>query len=171
MKPSITLWYDRLSGTDDDDLTGSDYGTFDTLSDTGHKFYGFMDFFLHAANNGTQGLGLQDIAIKTKLSPAPGWTLKVHHHWFSTSVDGEGGDADTFIANHGNLDGTMDQELGTELDVILVHKYDSNTKIVAGYSHYWTTGTFCQVQTNVLATKDDANDGADWMFVMLDTKF
>jgi len=171
MKPSITLWYDRLSGSDDDDITGNDYGTFDTLSDTGHKFYGFMDFFLHSQNGGTRGLGLQDAAIKTKLSPAAGWTLKTDFHWFSTAVDGSGGDADTFIANDTVLGGSMKSELGTELDVTLVHKYDSNTKVVAGYSHFWTTGTFSKVQATTAAAKDDANDGADWMYVMIDTKF
>jgi hypothetical protein len=41
--PTITLWYDRLTGNDDDNITNAEYGGFDTLFDTGHKFYGFMD--------------------------------------------------------------------------------------------------------------------------------
>jgi len=36
--PTITLWYDSLSGSDDGDASGNDYGGFDTLYDTGHKF-------------------------------------------------------------------------------------------------------------------------------------
>ena len=31
---------------------------------------------------GTQGLGLQDFAVKLKLNPIAGWTLKVDHHHF-----------------------------------------------------------------------------------------
>jgi len=51
--PTITLWFDSLSGTDDDDAAGGDWGTFDVMYDTGHKFYGFMDFFLNRAGSTT----------------------------------------------------------------------------------------------------------------------
>jgi len=132
-KPTVTLWYDRLSGTDDEDVTASDYGTFDTLSDTGHKFYGFQDFFISAANQGTRGLGLQDIAIKTKMSPAQGWTLKADMHWFHTAVDASGGDADAFVTSDDVLTGTIDSDLGSELDLTVAHKYDANTNITFGY--------------------------------------
>jgi len=68
------------------------------------------------------------------------------------------------------LDGPRDSSLGTELDLILVHKYDANTKVVMGYSHYWTTATFGIL--NGAGTPSAANDDdSDWMFVMLDTKF
>jgi hypothetical protein len=29
--PTITLWYDRLTGNDDDNITNAEYGGFDTL--------------------------------------------------------------------------------------------------------------------------------------------
>ena len=170
MKPTITLWYDRLSGTDDDDIADADHGTFDTLSDTGHKFYGFMDFYLNSQHQGTQGLGLQDIAIKTKMSPAAGWTLKADMHWFHTAVDPGGSDADTFINNNTVFnDGTTpDGDLGSELDLTLVHKLDANTKLVMGYSHYWTSVSFGAANSGNLQGN---NDDADWMYVMADTKF
>jgi len=173
-KPSITLWADSLSGTDDDDISSNDYGGFDTLSDTGHKFYGFQDFFLHSQHQGTGGYGLNDLAIKTKMSPAAGWTLKADYHWFSTQSDTGGNDTDTMRANEGiavstgvTLDGARDSSLGTEMDLILVKKYDANTKIVMGYSHYWTTATFG------ILNQGGANndDNSDWAFVMVDTKF
>jgi len=170
-KPTVTLWYDRLSGTDDDDVTGNDYGTFDTLSDTGHKFYGFQDFYLNAANQGTRGLGLQDYAIKTKMSPAAGWTVKADMHWFRTAVDASGGDADAFVTSDDVLVGSFDPDLGSELDLTLVHKYDSNTKIVMGYSHYWTSLTFGAIQSGDAALASARNDDSDWMYVMVDTKF
>jgi hypothetical protein len=175
-KPSLTLWYDSLSGTDDDDIAANDYGGFDTLSDTGHKFYGFQDFYLNSENLGTGGYGLQDLAIKTKISPADGWTLKADYHFFSTQTDTSDGDSDTMRTNEAatvstsTLDGPRDSSLGTELDLILVHKYDANTKVVMGYSHYWTTATFGIL--NGAGTPSAANDDdSDWMFVMLDTKF
>jgi len=181
-KPSITLWYDRLSGTDDDDIAGNDFGTFDTLSDTGHKFYGFQDFYLSSVGAGTQSLGLQDLAIKAKFSPAAGWTAKADMHWFRTAVDGSGGDADTLINNNTVInDGSaLNEDLGSELDLTLVNKYDANTKIVIGYSHYWTSTTFGAVNnagnataTNALAgaTSSNNNEDSDWMYVMVDTKF
>ncbi|MCL0044703.1 alginate export family protein [Nitrospinaceae bacterium] len=176
-KPTITFWYDRLSGTDDDDVTGTEYGTFDTLSDTGHKFYGFQDFYLNAANQGTRGLGLEDFAIKTKMSPKPGWTLKADMHWFNTAVDASGGDANTYVASDAILNGQVERDLGSELDLVLIHKYDANTKLVMGYSHYWTSNTFSMMNTggasdvNAGATSSTGNDDSDWMFVMLDTKF
>ena len=85
--PTVTLWYDFLSGTDDADVGAGDYSTFDTIQDTGHKFYGFMDLYL-ARNGGKEGrLGLQDFAIKTKMSPKAGWIVKADWHQFWTDVD------------------------------------------------------------------------------------
>ena len=87
-KPGVTLWYDYLSGTSDEDQRGGSWNSFNTLFDTGHKFYGLQDVFLGlgaGGATGTQGLGLQDLALKTKLNPMPGWTLKVDYHWFWTA--------------------------------------------------------------------------------------
>jgi len=167
-KPSITFWFDHLSGTDDDDISGSEYGSFDTLSDTGHKFYGFQDFFLNSSNSGTQGLGLQDLAMKMKMNPAAGWTFKADWHWFKTSVNPEGADADTFVANNDIMAGAYDNDLGHELDLTLAHKYDANTKIVSGYSHYWTSRTMGEFQGDI---GGDNSNGAHWFYVMADTKF
>jgi len=166
--PTLTIWYDRLSGSDDDDITANEYGTFDTLSDTGHKFYGFQDFFLNSSNSGTQGLGLQDLAMKMKMNPAAGWTFKADWHWFKTSVNPEGADADTFVANNDIMAGAYDNDLGHELDLTLAHKYDANTKIVTGYSHYWTSRTMGEFQGDI---GGDNSNGAHWFYVMADTKF
>ena len=45
-KPAVTLWYDYLSGTSDEDLKNGNWKSFDTLYDTGHKYYGLQDLFL-----------------------------------------------------------------------------------------------------------------------------
>jgi len=58
--PTVTLWFDSLSGVDDDDATGGDWGQFDTMYDTGHKFYGFQDFYLARTGAGTGFYGLED---------------------------------------------------------------------------------------------------------------
>jgi hypothetical protein len=173
--PSVTFWYDNLSGVDDDDADGGEWGAFDVMYDTGHKFYGFMDVFLNRTGLNTGYYGLQDIALKTKMTPAPGWTLKADIHHFRTQTDISGSDADTVIASDASLGGAMDEDLGTELDVTLVHKYDANTKIVFGISHYFTTTTFSQLNTGAgslaNAGGSNQNDGADWGYIMIDTKF
>jgi len=176
--PSITLWYDNLSGTDDSDAASGNWGTFDVMYDTGHKFYGFMDVFLNRTGRSSGYYGLQDIALKTKMSPAAGWTLKADLHHFRTQTDISGSDADTVIAADASIGSTagIDEDLGTELDITLVHKYDANTKFVFGVSKYWTTATFSQLNDGAGSLANDGadstgNDDANWGYVMIDTKF
>jgi len=174
--PTITLWYDLLTGVDDDDASGGDWGAFDVHYDTGHKFYGFMDFYLNRTGQNSGWFGMEDLALKTKMSPAPGWTLKGDLHHFRTQTDISGGDANTVVAAHDQTNGNaMDPDLGSELDLTLVHKYDANTKISVGYSHYWTTTTFSQLNEgagdNGGTNGSNANDGADWAYVQVHTKF
>jgi len=176
MSPTITLWYDNLSGQDDDDSSNGDWGAFDVMYDTGHKFYGFMDVFLNRTGLNTGFYGLQDIALKTKMTPAAGWTLKADLHHFRTQTDISGSDADTVVAADASLGGAMDPDLGTELDVTLAHKYDANTNIVFGVSKYWTSTTFSQLNTGLGSIANsgggsDFNDDADWGYIMIDTKF
>jgi len=175
--PTITLWYDNLSGQDDDDGTGGDFGAFDVMYDTGHKFYGLMDAYLNRSGANTGFYGLQDLAIKTKFTPKPGWTFKADWHHFRTQTDLSGADATATIAADATLpsDNTMDEDLGTEVDLTLVHKYDANTKIAFGYSHYFTTTTFSTLNTGAgsLANNagSDQNDDASWTYIQIDTKF
>jgi len=172
--PSITLWYDHLTGTDDDDANGADWGTFDVMYDTGHKFYGFMDVYLNRTGLNSGFYGLRDFAIKTKFIPRAGWTAKMDWHHFRTETDIEGDDGGN-VAVTGAAGTQMETDLGTEVDLTLAHKYDANTKIVFGYSHYWTTYTFSQINTGAGSLNNDGgsgqNDGADWGYVMIDTKF
>jgi len=172
--PTLTLWYDNLSGTDDDDAESSDMGTFNTLQDTGHKFYGFMDQFLPATGANTGRLGLQDIALKTKFKLSPVNTLKADIHHFRTQTDYNDGDSDQLRANNAawgsQTTGTINGDLGTEVDFVLIHKYDSNTKIVGGYSHYFATSAFSALNGGG-GTRGDANDEQDFLFLMVDTKF
>ncbi len=171
MSPTFTLWFDSLSGTDDADAAGGDFGTFNTLMDTGHKFYGFMDQYLAANGSGSDYYGLQDFALKTKFKVSDTNTFKADFHHFQTQTIMDDGDSDTLRTNDSNLGsastGTINGDLGQEIDLTLVHKYDSNTKIVAGYSHYFSTQAF-----SIMRQGDaNKNDDSDWMFLMVDTKF
>jgi len=179
--PTVTLWFDSLTGTDDDDAADSDWGQFDTMYDTGHKFYGFQDFFLNRAGSGTGYYGLEDYAIKFKGSPRPGWTTKMDWHHFRTQTDLDGDDSDTVRTADANIAGatvdnaTLSGDLGTEVDLTLVHKYDANTKIAFGYSHYWTTDTFGMVNGGAAGnggtTGSNNNGDSSWFYTQIDTKF
>ena len=181
-KPSVTVWYDYLSGTDDADQRAGDatWKSFNTLWDTGHKFYGLQDLFLGVGgggNTGTQGLGLQDLAVKTKINPMAGWTVKADYHWFWTAESVAANTATRGFASLATNSGAnvLENNLGTELDITAVTKMNANTKVMIGYSHF-------DASTSFIALKNDGttgagtsgrfgNDDADWAYVQFDVKF
>jgi hypothetical protein len=168
LKPGITFWYDYVSGSSDQDLTNGIYKSFNTLFDTGHKFYGLQDNFLGlgsgSSTSGTAGLGLQDIAIKTKLSPMPGWFFKADYHWFMTA-EGVNGSPDAGLGgNTAAGGGQVSSALGNEIDISLMNKYNANTNITLGFSNYTTTAAFRNLRNVV-------GDGSNWAYVQFDVKF
>jgi alginate export protein len=164
-KPSIALWYDYKSGTSDDDARDGDFNTFNTLFDTGHKFYGLMDNFITANGSETLALGLVDYVVKTSITPAKGWTLKADLHHFTTA---ESVQANTNLSNS-TPGGSDSNDLGQELDLTLVHKYNANTTISAGYSKYWQTSAFELVNANASSTATVTP--ADWAYLQFHVKF
>ena len=180
-KPGVTLWYDYLSGTTDEDQRNGDWNSFNTLFDTGHKFYGLQDVFLGVGNGnsaGTRGLGLQDLAIKFKLNPMPGWTLKLAAHAFAVA---ESAQANTTTAGFGSVHTSTSQNnngayLGNEFDLTLVNKYNANTNVMIGYSNFNGTNTFKAIKNQTPGTsaggglKAGAAD-ANWFYVQFDVKF
>lgn len=172
MKPSLTLWYDYLSGTSDEDARNNEYKSFNTLFDTGHKFYGLQDNFLavgtNSATGGTTGLGLQDVAIKAKISPMPGWTVKADYHWFYTAEGVAGSPTATGRGSSAaatGLIGDNDNDLGNELDITVVNKYNANTTVMVGYSNFTTSSTLRGIRTNV------GSDDANWFYAQFHVKF
>ena len=112
---------------------------------------------------------MQDLAIKTKMSPAPGWTMKLDYHWFYTAegsvANSERGlDGIDDLGVLGSQQLTTGNDLGNELDLSLQNKYNANTTITAGFSNYSTTQLFRDLR-NV--------DGgsANWAYLMFDVKF
>ena len=167
-KPAVTLWYDYLSGTSDEDLKNGEWHSFDTLYDTGHKYYGLQDLFLGIGTGGpkgTQGLGLQDLAVKVKMNPIAGWTLKVDYHYFYTAegVNASPHTSDVDFAAGAQDDGSF---LGNELDVTAIHKMNSATKVIIGYSNFNAAQTFRRIR-NATTGANDAN----WAYVQFDVKF
>jgi len=184
-KPKVTLWYDYLSGNDDESVEEGDWSAFDTLYDTGHKFYGFMDLLTNAVGRDTNYLGLQDIAIKLVLKPAAKWTIKADLHNFHLAHS-VGANPDMAVMTgictakpyqeNNNQGGSAcrsgGSELGSELDLTLVHKYNPNVKLVAGYSQFMAEALW---HSMIGSGNQDGTNGHDntseWFYVMADVKF
>jgi hypothetical protein len=167
-KPSVTLWYDYLSGTSDEDISNGKWKSFDTMYDTGHKYYGLQDLFLgigSGGEKGTQGLGLQDLAVKVKMNPVAGWTLKMDYHYFWTA---EGVNASPIVSGTGtSVNGGNDNSfLGNELDITAVNKWNANTKVMIGYSNFNAAQTMRRIRSTTMGAND-----ANWAYVQFDVKF
>jgi len=179
MKPKVTLWYDYLSGNSDEDMNGGDWGAFDTHFDTGHKFYGFMDLFLNNTGSNTNFMGLQDIAIKLVLKPAPKWTLKADVHHFRTA-ESVGANPDMAMRTGlipGGIGCTngyqtsrdcggnrgMNTEIGSEVDLTLVHALNANTKLQFGYSMFMAESLYHLLDGTSIA--NGWENQAHWAYV------
>ncbi len=187
-KPKITLWYDYLSG--DDDRNDGDHGAFNTLADTGHKFYGLQDVFLGVggsgvAGTGTSHLGLQDLALKLQVSPMKKLTVKADFHVFWTAEDVDStvnaAGSGVSLTSVNGID-SDDSHLGEEIDLTVKYAYNPYVSILVGYSHFFADELLGAVQGRV--TTDDGGSGGavsqtfvsgdddqDWAYVMFNMKF
>ncbi len=68
--------------TGDDASTADEIETFNNLLYTGHKWNGYMDYFVGGISE-----GLMDLALRVKYPLENGWTLKGDVHSFSTAED------------------------------------------------------------------------------------
>ncbi len=114
-RAAVTLWYDYLSG--DADPADDTERVFDTLFATNHKFYGYADLFT-AIPAQTAGHGLQDIALKTSLRPAPALTLGADLHAFRAAASA----------------GLPSSRYGEELDVTAAWRWRPPLALSAGVS-------------------------------------
>lgn len=198
-KPSITLWYDHLSGTDQDDINDGDFSTFNTLFATQHKYYGHMDLFqtsgvslfttlfssadpiFFGSGISTQYMGLRDLAVKASVQPTKKLLLKADFHWFWTDTDLSDTDnavlrtslARFFIASTNApiaSDFNKSPSLGQELDITAIYRFDENFTFSAGYSRYFSTDLFKALNLFNFSGVT-ANDEADWAFAQFDWKF
>lgn len=82
-EPSITLWYDRLSG--DPDPTDGVQTAFDTLYGGNHAYYGHMDIATYKRGGKADGRGLQDAAVKLAIAPGQRLELNLDGHLFAAA--------------------------------------------------------------------------------------
>lgn len=99
----IAVGYDHLTGTPEGTTT---HRSFDPMFHTGHKFYGFMDYFT-AFPSHTANRGLTDLYLRTTFSFSDQTSFNVWLHQFAYEKDVAGKKA-----------------LGQEVDCVLFYQYN-----------------------------------------------
>ncbi|MFW5973351.1 MAG: alginate export family protein [Bacteroidota bacterium] len=113
---TATLGYDHLSGSPTDD---DRYGAFDPLFHTGHKFYGFMDYFIAVPAN-TSGRGLRDLYLSGQFADLGGVALTIWLHNFWLERADEAGD----------------RLLGQEIDVVAAYRIHDVLSLEGGLGFF-----------------------------------
>ena len=147
---SIAGGLEYLSGKDMND-TNTEIKSFAPLFGTNHKFNGWMDYF-YVGNHGGS-VGLTDINATLAYSKDR-FSAKLIPHFFSAAADVYNGAT------------KMDNNLGTEVDIMIGYKLDNAITLNAGYSKMFATDTM-----EVLKGGDkDANNSWAWVMVTFKPK-
>ncbi len=138
VKPGLSVGYTAISGNTEN------YGTFDTLFATNHKFYGYMDVFL-ALPAHTGGRGLRDAFVNASATVGPTANTVTFHR---------------FLAGPGN-----EGAFGNELDVISTWKINKHVSWQNGVGVFFTEGLYPTVRPGAAA----APEMPYWAYSMLMT--
>ena len=120
----IAAAIDLSSG--DNDATDDKYNTYTNSYYTGHKFRGYMDYFL---SSGTAGL--MDVILRGKVDPIRGWAIKGDIHYFATAKD--------FVSP---IDSSMTKSLGVEFDLSVSTTRVKGVNFVTGLSVFGPTEAY-----------------------------
>ena len=142
IKPMLGGGIDYLSGDDGEDA--SKYKSFNTLYGTNHKFYGYMDYFLNIPRD-TYNKGLMDIHLKASIVPAKKFKVALAFHMFNANAD--------YTLN----DGSTSTNFGSEIDLTLAYKYNSNVNFVGGLSFFSSGDIFKEAR---------GEDSSMWSYIM-----
>ncbi len=162
--PRIGLEYNFASG-DSDPLDGK-HETFDPLFPTGHKYYGFMNFF--SLEN------LHDLRLLTSIQPqtrlilqAEGhafWLADTHDNSYTVSGARRGGIGTTGGAGYG-INPSYSSYVGSELDFIATYALASYATLQAGYGHLFR-GDYVRQSLASVGSGD-----ANWFYVQTTFNF
>lgn len=142
VKPTIGAQIDIASG--DDNSADNDYKSYTSLYGTGHKFFGYMDYFINFPND-TYGLGLTDIIMKAGLSPINKLVLALNYHLFNSMED------------YKLADGTYTNSFGSEIDFVATYKYNNNVAFEGGASFFFPGDIFKEKR---------GKDNSAWFYLM-----
>lgn len=100
---------------------------FNPYFQTGHKFYGFMDYYY--AGNTHRSAGISDSYLKVNLKTKKNFSLGLVLHQFLTPNKVQG------------ITGSYDSNLGQEMDLTVSYKINNFVSLAGGYSFYLATPT------------------------------
>lgn len=142
----IMVGYDHYSGSNYDPAnTSTEDNTFSNLTGPGHKFLGYMDYFGLPSKHGA---GVNDIIFRVEY----GFNKKknkVQATYHNFALDQE------YLKS-----GTMvDKALGSEIDLVFVHKFTKQVILKAGYSFMLPTESMEKLKGIAVGTSEFAQFG------------
>jgi hypothetical protein len=143
----VALGIDYASG---DDGSDDEWNTYDNLYYTGHKFRGYMDYFL-----GSNTVGLIDLMGRGKTELATDWWLMGDFHWFRTAEEYGVGDCSC-------------SDVGAEIDLSVKTKSVKGVDLTGGASFFFPKENFGEYRFP--GTGFDPNTGM-WLYYMFTLNF
>ncbi len=147
LKPFIGAQIDYTSG--DDNPADDDYKTYASLYGTGHKYFGYMDYFVNLVND-TYGLGIMDVVGKVGFSPITPLKINLHFHVFQANED------------YGLINGSTSKNFGSEIDLVASYKYNSSITFEGGASMFMPGDIFKERR---------GKDTSTWLYLMAVANF
>lgn len=141
-KPTIGLQFDYASG--DNNFADNNYKTYTSLYPTGHKFYGYMDYFVNLQND-TYGLGIMDFTAKFNFNPANSLSFNFNYHLFKSAED------------YRLINNTTTNSFGSEFDIVLGYKYNDYVTFEGGASLFLPGEIFKEKR---------GKDNSTWFYIM-----
>lgn len=129
----VAAGIDYTSG--DDGKDGTKYKAFNNLYYTGHKFRGYMDYFV-ASNRE----GLMDLMLRSRISPMDGWHVNTDLHLISTAQD--------YIDPTDTTGATTTKDVGMEIDLVVSTTRVAGVKLFAGASYFSAKDAFAESTKN-----------------------
>ena len=160
-KPFFTLGVDYASG--DDDPGDGDVETFKHMFPLGHAYLGYIDVVGRQNIIDVRGtIGAWPIPKKLRTK------ADLHFFWLADEDDalyhaGGGVMRPAFLVDDlGNVTAVNENEVGAELDLTILYKWNRHTTILIGYSHFFT-GDFIE--------ESGSDDDIDFFYTHIDFKF
>jgi hypothetical protein len=142
---------DYLSGRDMN-ASSSKVTSFNPLYGTGHKFYGFMDYFFVSSAHKNVGLWDSYINLNLKATEELSWQIALHHFEAAAKViDYSGAKANA--------------TLGNEVDLTFNYNVMKDVKLSGGYSQMFTNASMKYVKN--IAPTQTMKDLQNWVWLSI----
>lgn len=147
-KYTATAGFELISGTSTNDKEKNK--SFAPLYGTNHAFNGFMDLFY--VGNHFNSVGLRDIFLRTRYNFDSGFWIQGDYHNFAATA--------TLLRDEYSGP-ELDQGFGSEIDLSIGKVISESVSIQAGYSQFFASDTFQQIQYN-----GDLKKSQNWAYIM-----